>query len=593
MIILGINDGHHASAALMVDGVLVSAAAEERFTRRKGEHGFPRHAIKACLDIAGVDSVDIARVSIATLDLPPIYFMVRRDSDFTVADYWREQNQYWYPVIYEKQKIAYLDIFKDKIDPDNFVYDRSFLRDDHDVEGMRKARSAYASRFLGVSEENINFCDHHACHAYYGLLVSPARNREHLVYTADGWGDGCNGSVWKGSFDNGLTLIKRTANCHIGRMYRYMTLLLGMKPAEHEYKVMGLAPYGNPRYAEAAYQVFSETLQVDGLDFRYNVEPKDNFFHFKKRLEGQRFDSIAAAIQTRTEELVSGWIANGIRRTGICDIIYSGGVAQNIKANKRTSEMAEVNSIFVPPGPHDESLSIGAAYMEHFRLGLPVAKSDPFPNAYLGTSYDDAAISRHLTQYEGNPNFKYRRVTVEDIAGLLASGEVVARFDGRMEFGARALGARSILADPRNTSAVRKINDQVKMRDFWMPFAPSIIEERAADYVINPKNLDNRYMTLAFESTHKARHELPAALHPYDYTLRPNIVRAQDNPGYHALIVAFEKITGVGGLLNTSFNLHGEPVVEKPEDATSTLERSGLRHLAIGSWLLSKSPGKD
>ena len=588
MIILGINDGHHASAAILVDGVLKAALSEERFTRRKGEHGYPRQAISACLRITGLTAQDIDKVAIATRDLPPIYFMIRRDSDFGVGDYWREQFEYWHPKLYEKKNVNYLEVFKDKIDPNGFEYDQSLLKDVFDQEGMQKARIKFASEDLNLSEDCFSFYDHHACHAYYGLLAVPDKRRPYIVFTADGFGDGANGSVWSYTDSGRPELLCQTDKCHIGRMYRYATLLLGMKPAEHEFKVMGLAPYANERYGQAAYQVYADTLQVDGLDFTYKIQPPDNFFYFREKLGGARFDAIAYGIQRRTEELVTEWVSNGVNQTGFSDIIFSGGVAQNIKANKCVWELPSVNSLFVPPGPHDESLSIGASYMAFMETDLPDAGPMGFSNAYLGTCYSDEEIGAHLSKYDHQSGYTYRRASEEDVAALLADNEVVARVNGRMEFGARALGARSINANPSNKNVVKQINDLVKVRDFWMPFAPSILEERVSDYIVNPKGIDSRYMTVGFDSTPLAQAEIPAALHPYDYTARPNVVRQSDNPSYHALIRAFEKKTGIGALLNTSYNLHGEPVVESPKDATSTFERCGLRHLSIGGWLLSK-----
>lgn len=588
MIILGINDGHHASAAVLRDGELVCAVAEERFTRIKGEHGYPRHAIEACLSMAGIGRSEIDRVAVATRDLPPVYFLIRRDSDFSVRDYWREQTEYWYPVLYGGKKISYLDVFKEKADWSKFQYDRSLIRDLLDIDGMRAARIKLIGSSLGIAESTINFFDHHACHAYFGSAAAPAHDGRSLIFTADGFGDGANGSIWSGRRGERLDRIIKTDRCHIGRMYRYATLLLGMKPAEHEYKVMGLAPYANERYGEYPYQVYAETLQVDGLDFSYKVKPKDNFFYFKEKLDGSRFDSIAYAIQRRTEELITEWICNGIRQTGISDVIFSGGVAQNIKANKRVCEIPAVTDFFVPPAAHDESLSIGAAYMDYIENVNGTAQLENFPGAYLGTSYDDDAIEKVISAHKNWGDICIGKATTDTITDILAKGGVVARFSGRMEFGARALGNRSIIGDPRNPSVVKVINDQIKSRDFWMPFAPSVKEERAADYFVNPKNIRSKYMTVAFDTTPLAREDLSAAIHPYDATARPNIVSKSDNPAYHDIISAFEARTGVGGVLNTSFNLHGEPIVESPQDAISTFLRSGLKNLALGGFLLAK-----
>jgi len=574
----------------MVNGRLVAAIAEERFTRRKNEHGYPRFAVAACLKLSGVAASELDRIAVATKDLPPAYFAVRRDSDFTIKDFWREQTEYWYPVLYENKKLSYQEVFKDKIKLENFVYDKSFLKDEKDIVGMREARRAYIAENLKISSsDRIVFKDHHASHAYYGVLAAPKASGRRLIFTADGFGDGANATIWISDGPGRLKEVFRTDQCHIGRMYRYATLLLGMKPAEHEFKVMGLAPYANPDYCQRAYEVYAETLQVDGLDFKYKVQPHDNFFHFKERLQSERFDAIAYGIQRRTEELLLEWVINGIAQTGIREVIFSGGVAQNIKANKRIWESDCVDSLFVPPGPHDESLSIGAAFMESVESGQLADAKNGFTSAYLGIEYDDAEIAKHLKYYQTKSNFLFREACPDDVAEILARGEVVGCFQGRMEFGARALGNRSIVADPRHPRVIQLINDQVKLRDFWMPFAPSVLAEREHDYLVNPKKIDARYMTMAFESTEQGKASISAALHPYDKTGRPNVVHATQNPKYHALISAFEKKTGVGALLNTSFNLHGEPVVEKPEDALSTFERSGLSHMFVGGFLVSKA----
>ncbi len=587
MIILGINDGHQSSAALMIDGKVLAAIAEERFTRKKNEHGYPKNAIKACIDLAKISIEDIDHVAIATKLLPPSYFIVRRDSDFSIADFWKEQKDYWYPKIYENKKLEYTEVFRDKIKSENFVYDKKFIKNDSDSLGMQDARRDYVSKQLKINEKKIFFHDHQASHAYYGLLASDYSNEDSLVFTADGFGDGANGSIWIKKDSYVLKNLLYTDKCNIGRMYRYATLLLGMKPAEHEFKVMGLAPYADPNYASEAYKVYEETLKVDGLDFKYNVTPKDNFFHFKRKLDGQRFDNIAYAIQTRTEELLVEWVKNGINETGIKNVIFSGGVAQNIKANKKIIELPELKTLSVPPGPFDESLSIGAAFKAY------IENSDSpyinFKNPYLGKEYIKEDIKKFILKHNIKENYYVKEVSLAEVAKILSKGEIVGWMSGRMEFGSRALGSRSIIADAGDPDMIKKINEQVKKRDFWMPFAPSIISDREKDYIINPKNIVAKWMTLGFDSTDLAKKEIAAALHPYDQTLRPNIVFEEDNPNYYNLIKEFEAITGVGAVLNTSFNLHGEPVVESPLDAFSTFERSGLKNLYLSGWIISKS----
>ncbi|MCL9781542.1 hypothetical protein M9194_08890 [Vibrio sp. S4M6] len=590
MIILGIHDGHNASAALIVDGELVSAAGEERFSREKHHYGFPYQAVKAVLNDADIGLDDIDHVAMATKTLPPAYFKTRRNSTFSIEDYWKEQKEYWYPKFYEGKSPLYTEIFKEHVDNTDFPYDESLIKNEADHEGMWAARVKHTCEILNITADKISVHDHHTCHAYYGYLTCPeAQTKELLVYTMDGGGDGQNGTVSIGRPGEPLEFISRSSNCNIGRMYRYATLLLGMRPADHEYKLMGLAAYNSMTNARKAYEVFAETLQVDGLGFKYKVEVADHFFHFKERLEGMRFDAVAYGIQKRTEELLCDWIKNGVEETGLNNIVMSGGVAQNIKANKLIWEQDGVDSLYIPPGPGDESISIGAAMSAIVEQGN-IKSIKPITNGYFGISYDEDTVKSTIADYVESHSFKVEPLVLDKVAEYMANGDVVARFDSQsMEFGARALGNRSIIADPRNPQVIHTINKLVKMRDFWMPFAPSVLEERVDDYLINPKSIDARYMAIGLDSTDLGKEHLSAGLHPFDRSARPQIVRKQDNDGYHALIKAFEARTGVGAVLNTSFNIHGEPIVCTPTDALDTFSRCGIKHLILGDWLVSKA----
>ena len=584
-VILGIHDGHHSSAAIFVDSKLVAAFAEERLTRIKSEYGYPEKSIEYCLKEAGLIETDIDIVVLASISLPPKYHMTKRSTTFTIDDFWREQELYWYPKIYQNENPSYLEIFSDKESKVNSQYDYSFLEHIDDTKGMLKSRKDLIKRKIGISEGKIHVFEHQSCHAYYGYYWYGGNGDKFLVMTADGFGDGANGSIWVGQKGKPLKEIKRTTKCNIGRTYRYITLLLGMKPNEHEYKVMGLAPYANRKYSQKSYDVFSSAMQVDNIDFTCNKEAKDYFWYFQSKLRTHRFDSIAYGLQKVTEELLAKWIQNAVNETKINNVVFSGGVSLNVKANKGIWELDNVQSYYVPPGAGDESLSIGAAVRYLIENSNEIYDFMSQTNPYIGNSFNDEKIDKILNE---NKDLSVKKVSPNDIAKLLVKEKVIARFSGRMEFGPRALGNRSILADPRSRDVVANINDMIKMRDFWMPFCPSILEERMDDYIYNPKNINGKYMTIAFDSTELGKKEIPATLHPSDFTARPQIVNPQINEGYYRIIKEFEKITGVGCLLNTSFNLHGEPIVASPEDALDTLRRSGLKHVVLNNLLVSK-----
>ena len=591
MKILGIHDGHNASACIIINGEVIAAIGEERLSRNKHQYGFPYKSIEKVLEISNLSPRDLDKVAMSTKTLPPKYFLTQRNSNFSINDYWKEQKEYWYPVLIEGKKVSYTEIFKNHIDKNKFPYDLSLIKNEDDHEGMWAARVKHICEYLKINIDQLEVFDHHKSHSAYGYCTSPLyKKKPLLVFTMDGGGDNTNATI-SICFENGdVKEISRSSNCNIGRLYRSITLLLGMRPSDHEFKVMGLAAYNKLSYAKNAYEVFRDTLKVEGIGFNYKIKPKDHFFYFKEKLEGERFDSIAYGLQKRTEELICEWVNNAIEQTKIKDIVLSGGVSQNIKANQKILELDCVESLFIPPGPGDESISIGAGFLSTIR---DLKKSKNYKaelkfNPYCGSSYSDSEIHDYLSKLDKN-NWSFKKSNNIEVATLLSKGEIIARFsNGKMEFGARALGNRSILADPSSSDVIHYLNKMVKMRDFWMPFAPSILEERVSDYLQDRKNNISRYMAISYDSKQAASRDLPAGLHPFDKTSRAQVVCKNDNYEYHSLIKESEKITGIGSLLNTSFNIHGEAIVESPQDAINTLKNSGLKYLYIGSFLVKK-----
>jgi carbamoyltransferase len=593
MVILGINEDHNATAALIKDGEVVACASEERFTRVKNDVGYPLKAVEFVLEEGGVKAAGCDHILYAGTKQDPMAFRLKRVTRFTVKDYIREMREYWKPVLLENRPSNFWKEIMDEPrfrSTDGLHYDFGFMKELPEKawdDAFQQERRRLAAEHLGVPEEKIRFVDHHTAHAHYAYFAAPIdRSKSTAVVTADGWGDGCNASISIARGDD-IKEIHRTALCNLARIYRWMTLLLNFKPYEHEYKVMGLAPYAKDYIRHPAYEIFKKTLVVDGIDFRWEKRPPDLYFYFKEEFEreGVRFDGIAGGLQQWAEEITAEWMTNILKKTGADQLVFSGGLSMNVKVNKVIAELPRVKDFFVAPSGGDESLAMGAAFIAaNHTDDIP-----PLKNAYLGSAPDEKEVRFALGEYKACERFEVtKQPSPEQIADLLVQGNVIARCAGRMEFGARALGNRSILCDPSEWENVRKINEKIKFRDFWMPFTPTILSERANDYLINPKKLKSPYMTVTFASTQLARQHMKAAVHPYDFTIRPQILEEKDNPEYYAIIKAFEKKTGIGGVLNTSFNLHGMPIVRTASEALDTFARSGLDALLLPGVVIVK-----
>jgi len=361
MKIIGINEDHNANAALIIDGKVIACASEERFTGTKNDTEYPRQSIESILSVAGLKGDEIDKVVFAGKIADPFQMRMKRVTTYSIKDYVREQNEYWKPVLLEKKPSDYwLRISKEpkfaNPNPPGY-YDYCFLETQPEESWgsvFNAVRKQTAAKQLGISEDNVLFMDHHRGHAAYAFYASPRSARRSLVVTADGWGDGCNATA--SIYEHGkLKEFLRTDMCNLARTYRWITLLLGMKPNEHEFKVMGLAPYAKDYIARPAYEVFKNTLFVDGLDFKWKEKPSDMYFYFREALEGVRFDGIAAGLQMWVEDLVSEWIRNLMEHTGAEALYYSGGLSMNIKANKTIMEMDCVKEFHVPPSGGDES----------------------------------------------------------------------------------------------------------------------------------------------------------------------------------------------------------------------------------------------
>ena len=313
---------------------------------------------------------------------------------------------------------------------------------------------------------------------------------------------------------------------------------------------------------------------------------KDHYYYFRERFESYRFDGIAGALQKFTEEMTCSLVDYWMKKTGKTRVVLSGGVSLNIKANMEIGKLDSVKDIFVCGSGGDESLSMGAlfAYLDEAGRGGEIKS---LPCLYLGGAIDQKESEAALAEVPNLADYEVvRDPTPQDVARHLADGKIIARMQDRMEFGARALGNRSILADPRSSKTIKKINYQIKKRDFWMPFTPSMLKEEEDAFLSNPKGFQYPYMSVACETTDKGKASLSAALHPADETARPQLVEEHINPGYHALLKAFKEITGVGALLNTSLNLHGYPIARTAREGLFVFLNSKLDGLWFSNILI-------
>jgi carbamoyltransferase len=559
MIVLGINDGHDAGVCLLQDGKVVLVSNEERRRNVKNHAGIPDRSIEAVFKRTGIDPkhVDLVtlssmiRTTFPTRGHKPIYSVLHKLTSLARSKWATKLGRWFLPKIRKRA-----DLLR--------------CLTDH-----------------GMAEKPIQPFDHHLCHAatayYHRPWSGPA-----TVLTLDGAGDGICATVNVGEGTE-LRVVAQTPKYHspAAGLYSAITAHLGLKPYEHEYKVMGMAPYGQAQYSiDAIRPAFS----VEGLHFRNRTGRYGaglaKYFH--KKLFQHRFDNICAATQLAFEEMMVQWVKNAIAATGIRSVTAAGGAFLNVKANKLIRELPEVERLYVYPASDDGGTPVGAAilgYLELCRRKGAQPRLDLPRSMYQGLSFTHQEMETAI-KASGLP---YRKMPspAEELGGMLAEGKIIARFDGQEELGPRALGNRTIMADPRDLRSIRKLNFAIKQRDFWMPFAASVLEEDKHTYIVNPTEWAF-YMIEAFDTTPEGADKLVAGTHPYDRTIRPQVVN-ELNPDYRDIIRAFKARTGVGGILNTSFNLHGYPIVGTPEVAIETLVKSELDALALGPFLVTKA----
>ncbi|MBM3463349.1 MAG: hypothetical protein FJX76_14705 [Armatimonadetes bacterium] len=571
MNVLGISCFYHdAAAALLVNGELVAAAEEERFSRVKHDYEFPQRAIDFCLKTAGITGRD--------LDLVVFY-----EKPFTKLDRILMSALQTFPRSLGAFREGMLVWLLDKLWVRDVLHER-----------------------IGCDRKRIAFCAHHLSHAASAFYCSPFDAAS--VLTVDGvgeWATGTRGVAW----DNRVELQDEMRYPHsVGLLYSAFTAFLGFQVNEGEYKVMGLAPYGEPRHVDLIFEKMvrlhddgSFTLDMDYFAFQWSAEHSfsgkfcDVFGRPRKPEESNLLHShyadIAASIQKATEEILVRQARALRRRSGHENLAMSGGVALNSVANARILRESGFSRLFIHPAAGDGGGALGAAlWGHHMVLGQP---RSPFrmKHCYWGEAHSDAAVADFLKS-EGHA---YTEIVDEDalcdgVAERVAAGQVVGWMQGRFEWGPRALGHRSILADPRDPSMKDVVNARIKFREPFRPFAPSVLADRVEGFFELPDavNVDPaRYMLLVVPVGEEARAKLGAITH-VDGTARLQAVHAAESPLYYKVIDRFAQATGVPVVLNTSFNLRGEPIVNTPAEAYSTFARSDMDALVMGRFMVSR-----
>lgn len=595
MYILGISAFYHDSAAcLLSNGKIVAAAQEERFTRVKHDSRFPANAIKYCLAEAGISSAQLDQVVFYEKPLPKFERLIETYLAFA-------------PKGFKSFRVSMPVWLTDKI-----FQKRNLIKD---LKSTLSQDVEWESKLL--------FSEHHLSHAASAFYPSPFESA--AVLTMDGVGEWPTTSLALGS-GNKLDVIKEIHFPHsLGLLYSAFTYFTGFKVNSGEYKVMGLAPYGQPKYSKVILDNLID-LKEDG-SFRLNME----YFNyatgltmtndkFAKLFDGparkaesdltQREMDLAASIQDVTEEVVLRLGRSIAAETGQRNLCLAGGVALNCVANGKLLRDGSFDNIWIQPAAGDAGGALGAALAVHYMMNgntrtVPTS-GDGMQGSYLGSHYSQPEIEKRLSAMGAVFETVSDDQVIEQTAKALADGFAVGWHQGRMEFGPRALGGRSILADPRSPEVQRTLNLKVKFRESFRPFAPSVLREDVSEWF--DLSTDSPYMLLVadvakqkqlpmseeqqklfgIDKLNVPRSEIPAVTH-VDYSARIQTVHKETNPRYYALIKRFKELTGCPVIVNTSFNVRGEPIVESPEDAFRCLMGTDLDFLAVGNAILRKA----
>lgn len=571
MLILGLGDHIDCGSALVEDGKVLAAVNDERLVREKMVFGVPRRSIREVMDIAGVtpDQIDAVAIGTKNQHIVPEY------TDF--RDGWFGLERSWFKdLLFDVGSQAAR--FRDSLPWLEDIY--YLIRKPAYAKRRRTLRNILREEF--DIQAPVRFIDHHTCHAtaaYYSSDFGP----DATVLTIDGGGDGISAKAFDVTDGRITQLAEVPSFDSLGAFYSYITQISGFKAGRHEGKITGLSARGEPKYVELLDSLITyrdgKFHNVGNIFFHSAVEQlrellPDDF---------QRED-LAASIQQHTENMVLDFARHWVGETGHPDVALAGGLFANVRINQKIHELPEVRKCFVHPGMSDCGMGIGAALEVHYdREPRPEIDTRCMDDVYLGPEYSDeemeAALDAADADYERPENLE------AEVAELLSEGAVVARFAGRMEYGPRALGNRTIMYQPTDPSVNEWLNEALDRTEF-MPFAPATLVEEAGRCYRNLEDAERtaRFMTITFDCTEWMKENCPGVVH-VDGTARPQVVREEYNASFYRIIREYYRITGLPSIINTSFNMHEEPIVCTPEDAVRAFQLGHLDYLAMGPFL--------
>lgn len=574
-IVLGIHGNvisravvHDTSAAIVKNGKVVAAVSEERLSRKKMDGAFPDKAIREVMDLAGVAAKDIDVVAVGML----------HPEDGAKKFLKSVRSTYMDTGVFLRKKFS--------------LFAKSIIN---------HKRHTSREQFFELDGVNIpvEFVEHHLCHVAGAFYCSPFE--EALVITLDGGGDGLDGSVYMGKGDRLELLFEVPHYQSPGTMYSGLTHDLGFKRLRHEGKITGLAAYGNPDPDEIGlggliHYDSKKHRFVSKLVAKHHKDINSNSPYFGPLLETTSKEDLAAVVQELFERSIVEYAQDALAQAkkkghDVSRVCMAGGCFANVKMNQRILEIDGVDNVFVFPAMGDGGLSAGAGLESNYKVGKAKRMESELDDVYLGRGYtnDDieSALKKANLSYEKFDNVEER------IGKILAEGKIVARFNGRMEYGPRALGNRSILGAPFDSTINDWLNKKLNRTEF-MPFAPSMLAELAPEYLegYSKDHIAAEFMTITYDMKEGVKDKMPAVVH-VDNTARPQVVFSHKNPSYHAIISSFHKHTGIGVVLNTSFNIHEEPIVNSPEEAIKGFLQAELDYLGIGSFIVAHPEGRN